>query len=88
MRATAMERYRNDEIDAVYLIYNEFKSVVSQKLTVTRVLPVEVPEQAAPTDYIFEQPPDEMLGALLPRYVEMEFTGRCWNRRRPSTRRA
>jgi F-type H+-transporting ATPase subunit gamma len=69
----AMELYRNEEIDAVYLIYNEFKSVVAQKLVETRVLPIEIPEQAAPIDYIFEQPPAEMLAALLPRYVELEF---------------
>ena len=69
----AMDLYRAEEIDAVYIIYNEFKSVVAQKLTVTRVLPVEVPENSAPVDYIFEQPPAEMLASLLPRYVEMEF---------------
>jgi len=69
----AMEMYRIAEIDAVYLLYNEFKSVVAQKLTLTRILPVELPEQAAPVDYIFEQPPAEMLDALLPRYVEMAF---------------
>ena len=69
----AMELYRNDEIDAVYLLYNEFKSVMAQKLTLSRVLPVEMPEQTAPVDYIYEQPPAEMLAALLPRYVEMEF---------------
>ena len=68
-----MDLYRAAEIDAVYLIYNEFKSVVSQNLTVNRVLPVEVPVQSAPTDYIFEEPPAEMLAALLPRYVAMEF---------------
>src|SRR3954447_23408362 len=70
----AMDLYRNDEIDAVYLLYNEFKSVVAQKLTLSRVLPVEMPEQsAAPVDYIYEQPPSEMLDGLLPRYLEMEF---------------
>ena len=71
----AMEMYRAEEIDAVYLLYNEFKSVVSQKLTATRVLPVPEAAQpeAVPPDYIFEQPPAEMLDALLPRYVEMEF---------------
>ncbi len=69
----AMEMYRNEEIDAVYLIYNEFKSVVAQKLVQSRVLPVDLPQEQAPVDYIFEQPPAEMLGALLPRYVEMEF---------------
>jgi F-type H+-transporting ATPase subunit gamma len=68
-----MELYRNAEADAVYLLYNEFKSVVSQKLTLTRVLPVEVPERATPVDYIFEQPPAKMLDGLLPRYVETAF---------------
>ena len=69
----AMEMFRNEEIDAVYLIFNEFKSVVSQKLTVARVLPAELPEQTAPVDYIFEESPIEMLNDLLPKYVEMEF---------------
>jgi len=69
----AMELYRNEEIDAVYLIYNEFKSVVAQNLVTKRVLPIELPEQTNPPDYIFEQSPVEMLHALLPRYVETEF---------------
>jgi F-type H+-transporting ATPase subunit gamma len=70
---TAMDFYRAGEIDAVYLLYNEFKSVVSQTLTLNRVLPLEVPTQAAPTEYIFEEPPAALLAALLPRYVAMEF---------------
>jgi F-type H+-transporting ATPase subunit gamma len=69
----AMELYRNEEIDAVYLIYNEFKSVVAQTLVTNRVLPIQLPEQTNPPDYIFEQSPMEMLNALLPRYVETEF---------------
>ena len=69
----AMELYRNDQIDAVYLIYNEFKTVAAQNLVVNRVLPMQLPEQANPADYIFEQSPIEMLDALLPRYVETEF---------------
>jgi F-type H+-transporting ATPase subunit gamma len=69
----AMDAFRNEEIDAVYLVYAEFKSVVTQKLTVSRILPAELPEQATPVDYIFEQPPAEMLARLLPQYVEMEF---------------
>jgi F-type H+-transporting ATPase subunit gamma len=69
----AMEMFRNEEVDAVYLLYNEFKSVASQKLTAARILPAELPEQADPIDYIFEQPAAEMLDDLLPRYVETEF---------------
>jgi F-type H+-transporting ATPase subunit gamma len=71
--AKAAEMYRNEEIDAVYLIYNEFKSVVAQTLTTARVLPIELPQQESPVDYIFEQAPEEMLDALLPKYVESEF---------------
>ena len=69
----AMEMFRAEEIDAVYLIYNEFKTVATQTMTVERVLPAELPQQASPVDYIFEEPPAEMLNALLPKYVEMEF---------------
>jgi F-type H+-transporting ATPase subunit gamma len=69
----AMEMFRAEEIDAVYLIFNEFKSVATQAMTVTRVLPAELPQQETPVDYIFDDPPAEMLDALLPKYVEMEF---------------
>ncbi len=84
----AMKMYKDGEIDAVYLLYNEFKSVISQKVMLSRVLPVEAPDPSAQparadshskaaetntVDYIFEQPPGEMLAALLPRYVEVEF---------------
>jgi F-type H+-transporting ATPase subunit gamma len=68
-----MDLYRNGDIDAVYVLYNEFKSVVAQKVVLRRVLPVEVPQDVQPVDYIFEQPPAEMLNSLLPRYVEMEI---------------
>ncbi|MCU1232351.1 MAG: synthase gamma subunit [Candidatus Solibacter sp.] len=69
----AMQMFRDEQIDAVYLVYNEFKSVVSQKMTLSRVLPAELPEDSAPIDYIFEESPAEMLNVLLPKYVEMEF---------------
>ena len=36
-----IDRYSKSEVDAVYLVYNEFKSVISQRLIVERVLPVE-----------------------------------------------
>ncbi len=66
-----IRRFREQEIDSVYLIYNEFKSVMSQKVFSTKVLPVELPEREDKLDYIFEQPPLEMLERLLPRYVEV-----------------
>jgi len=68
----AMELYKNEEIDAVYVLYNEFKSVAVQKVALARILPLEIPEQTEPVDYIYEQPPIELLSALIPRYVELE----------------
>lgn len=66
------QRVINDEIDAVYLIYNEFKSVISQKLTVTKILPVSAPVLDEPVDYIYEQPPEQLLASLLPKYIELQ----------------
>jgi F-type H+-transporting ATPase subunit gamma len=65
------ERFINGEIDSVYLIYNEFKSVMTQKLTETKLLPIEMKDAGdAPQDYIYEQSPDVLLGTLLPKYLE------------------
>ncbi|HCC57969.1 MAG TPA: ATP synthase F1 subunit gamma [Solibacterales bacterium] len=73
----AIDRYSRGEIDAVYIINSEFKSVLSQKVMEHRVLPVDLPEanpqnppEQAARDYIFEQPPLQMLEHLLPRFVE------------------
>ncbi len=72
----SVRRFRDGEVDAVYLINSEFKNVMSQKPSETRLLPVVLPEpkqgeEPKIIDYIFEQPPLEMLQRLLPRYVEV-----------------
>ncbi len=67
-----VRRFSEEEIDAVYAVFPEFKSVASQKVTVECVLPVTLPAAGTPTDYIFEQSPAEMLGKLLPKYIESE----------------
>jgi len=41
MAGRAIDRYSNGEIDSVYVLFNEFKSVISQRLIVERVLPIE-----------------------------------------------
>ena len=64
------ERFAKGETDAVYLIYNEFKSVVSQKITLKKLLPMTLPAGVSTIDYIYEEPPDQLLGSLLPNYVE------------------
>jgi F-type H+-transporting ATPase subunit gamma len=69
----ASKRFAGAEIDAVYVLYNEFKSVASQAVKLDRILPVEVPQGQTTIDYIYEQPPAQILAALLPGYVESEI---------------
>ena len=112
-----VERYASEDTDAVYLVFNEFQSVISQRIVVERILPVlefgkpdiagatemekerieeiarvaesagisihaedtrQADEEAskfgtAEVDYIYEQSPSELLGALLPRYVATQL---------------
>src|SRR5579883_1962888 len=73
-------RYRDVETDAVFLLNNEFKSVMAQRLSVMQLLPVEenggsdkqgqTPERPQ-GEYIYEQSPLDMLERLMPRYVEV-----------------
>jgi F-type H+-transporting ATPase subunit gamma len=70
---SVIERFSKAEVDSVYLFVNEFKSVMAPNPIVTRILPIEVPKSASPADYIYEQKPEEMLGALLPRYVKVRM---------------
>ena len=70
-------------IDKVFLLYNEFKSVLSQRVVLEQLLPVsrakqdepeaKSPQGASLVDYIYEQPPAEMFGRLLPRLVETQI---------------
>ena len=69
-------RYRDVETDAVFLLNNEFKSVMAQRLSVMQLLPVEEnsrdEKQERPQgEYIYEQSPLDMLERLMPRYVEV-----------------
>jgi len=68
-----IQRFEKAEVDAVYLVVNHFKNVVSSVLSITRILPVEVPAEKVIIDYIYEQPPHQLLRGLLPRYVEVEI---------------
>ncbi|HKY31531.1 MAG TPA: ATP synthase F1 subunit gamma [Candidatus Polarisedimenticolia bacterium] len=73
-----MKRYIDRELDAVYLIYNEFKSVIQQRVVVERLLPIGRLEQAgdapapAVQDYIYEPSPQALFDTLLPRHVEYQ----------------
>jgi len=68
--------YSNAEVDAAYVVYNEFKSVIQQRVIVEKLLPLsrsELRETEPQRDYIFEQPPQEIFNRLLPRYVEIQI---------------
>ena len=76
--------YTDDEgIDKVFLIYNEFKSVLSQRVVLEQLLPVARAKEEEPADvksqqpltlvdYIYEQPPEEIFARLLPRLIETQ----------------
>jgi F-type H+-transporting ATPase subunit gamma len=79
-----IKRFTEDEeLDKAFIIYNEFRSVLSQRVVTEQLLPVSretEPEQAAGSaggvtlvDYIYEQPPGEIFSRLLPRLVETQI---------------
>ena len=76
--------YAKDEIDAVYVVFSEFKNVLAPTLVVDKLLPVEevkgdsepgtaAAPAAAQVDYIYEQPEQQILNRLLPRYIETQI---------------
>ena len=72
-------RYQAGEVDAVYIVFNEFKSVLTQTLTLEKLLPIEPVAVGAgpaageiPVDYLYEQPGGQLLERLFPRYVEAQ----------------
>ncbi|HYM76472.1 MAG TPA: FoF1 ATP synthase subunit gamma [Candidatus Dormibacteraeota bacterium] len=112
---SVIRRYCREEIDSVYVVFNEFKSVIAQRLIVEQILPIEqIGEQAvrlaeemteeekkkakeaavsagvglrateggeaagsefgtSQVDYIYEQPPEALFRALLPKYVSIQI---------------
>ncbi len=71
-----IEEYVAGETDAVYLVYNEFKSVIQQRIVVERLLPIETLPGASDEsliDYIYEQTAEEIFKNLIPKYVEVQI---------------
>jgi F-type H+-transporting ATPase subunit gamma len=72
-----MQRYLDDQVDEVHLVYNEFRSVAVQRPVRQQLLPIPRGEgegHGAETgvDYIYEPSPEAILGDLLPRHVRMQ----------------
>jgi F-type H+-transporting ATPase subunit gamma len=69
--------YAEAKVDAVYIIYNEFKSAIQQRVAIEKLLPLGAADlevsSASVLEYIFEQPPQQVFDRLLPRYVEIQI---------------
>lgn len=70
----------NEDIDKVFLVFTEFKTVLSQQVKFEQLLPIPSIEPAegeetvgADAEYIYEQPPAEIFGKLLPKQVETQI---------------
>ena len=72
----AIDEFTSGNASSVYLVYNEFKSVMTQRIVVERLLPIprlEGSEEAGPTvDYLYEPEPQTIFRDLLPRHVQVQ----------------
>ncbi len=71
---TVMSRYRDEQLDRVWLVYTDFRSSLTQVPVRMELLPVKPTEFEGGTEiepeFIFEPSQDQLLDALIPRYVE------------------
>lgn len=70
----ALDAYREEEVDRVFLAHNQFVNTMTQRPHIERVLPTEKmePEKRLQWDYIYEPGPEELLDTFLERYVEAQ----------------
>ena len=68
------ERFLSGEIDGVLLVFNEFKSAISQKVTLKQLLPVETGPAAetAAVDFLYEPARAQLLQDLVPRHLDVQ----------------
>ncbi|MGC8769272.1 ATP synthase F1 subunit gamma [Calditerrivibrio sp.] len=69
------EYFISDEIDELYLIYNEFKSIVYQTPKVIKLLPVSLEEgtEMDAVDYLFEPNPASLIKEILPKFLNFNI---------------
>ncbi len=70
-----VNEYAAEEADEIQLVYNEFKSVATQRVVVERLLPIEPlppPEEFAALDFVYEPSPGAILEGLLPKHIEVQ----------------
>jgi F-type H+-transporting ATPase subunit gamma len=77
----AIDGFIAGDMDQVILVFNEFRSVISQRVVVDQLLPIPRAEVdatpgsavAAPIDYLYDPSPQEIFEELLPRYIEVQI---------------
>jgi F-type H+-transporting ATPase subunit gamma len=67
-----------EKIDGVYVVYNEFKSIIAQHVRAERLLPIardfdDASEQQSGVDYLYEPGPEQILSDLLPKHIEFQL---------------
>jgi F-type H+-transporting ATPase subunit gamma len=70
-----IEEFTREEIDQVWIIYNEFKSIIHQRVAVEQLLPIprlEHPDDASRLEYLYDEEPAKIFANLLPRHVEAQ----------------
>lgn len=74
--STAIKEFLGPEVSSVYLVYNEFKSVISQRVVIEKLLPIprlaESSTMLQGADYLFEPDPEQLLNTLLPMHVAVQ----------------
>jgi F-type H+-transporting ATPase subunit gamma len=68
--------FLSGEFDAVYIVYNEFKSIIAQRVVVERILPLEkswAEENEPAIDYIYAPSAEAILSDLLPKHIEFQL---------------
>ena len=74
-----IDRYLNNEVDEVYMMYSKFVSMVKQEPTVVKLIPIEPPgvdegaERSGATEYLIEPGAEELLIELLPKHLSVQI---------------
>ncbi len=73
-----IENYTAGAMDEVYVIYNTFKTVMNQEVIVSKLMPMEPPQQSdesedEPMSFIYEPSQQEIMSQLLPKNVEVQI---------------
>ena len=73
---TCIAEFTTGDVTDVYLVYNQFKSMIAQQVVVEQLLPIprKAPETSGEAiDYLFEPDPEQLLNSLLPFHVAVQI---------------